>query len=70
MLEYQKNKFFFLQKAMFQIDLKKFLLLQKLKILFHGHMLLMTLTEKKSLEHFTKRNYKIQIKESLELKRR
>ena len=33
-----------------------------------GHMLLVILTEKKSLERFTKRNCKKQIKKSLELK--
>ena len=38
LLEYQNMKTF-LQKAMFQIDLKKFLILQKLKILFYGHIL-------------------------------
>ena len=38
LLEYQNMKTF-LQKAMFQIDLKKFLLQQKLKILFYGHIL-------------------------------
>ena len=37
-LEYQNMEIFF-QKAMFQIGLKKFLLLQKLKILFHGRTL-------------------------------
>ena len=37
LLEYQNMKTF-LQKAMFQIDLKKFLLLQELKILFYGHI--------------------------------
>ena len=39
LLECQNIKLF-LQKAMFQIGLKKFLLLQKLKILFRGHILL------------------------------
>ena len=38
MQEYQNTKIF-LQKTMFQISLKKFLWLKKLKILFHGHML-------------------------------
>ena len=33
---------------------KKWLLLKKLKIQFHGHMLLMTLIVKKLLEHFMK----------------
>ena len=55
LLEYQNIKTF-LQKAMFQIDLKKFLLLQKLKILCHGHMLLVILKAKKLLERFAKEN--------------
>ena len=59
MLEYQ-NKEIFLQKTMFQIGLKT---------LCHGHMLLVILTEKKLLELFIKKNYKKQIKKSLEWKR-
>ena len=51
-LEYQ-NKKTFLEKAMFQIDLK-FLWLKKLKTLFPGHMLLVILKEKKLLERFMK----------------
>ena len=39
LLEYQNMKIL-LQKAMFQIGLKKFFSLKKLKILFQGHMLL------------------------------
>ena len=46
------------KKAMFQIDLKKFLWLKKLKTLFHGHMLLVILKEKKLLERFSKKNCK------------
>ena len=46
LLEYQNIKTF-LQKAMFQIGLKKFLWLKKLKTLCRGHILLVTLTEKK-----------------------
>ena len=65
-LEYQNIKRF-LQKAIFQIDLKKFLLLQKLKILFHGHMLLVILKVKQLLERFTKKNYKKQGKKNSEL---
>ena len=67
LLEYQNIKTF-LQKAMFQIDLKKFLWLKKLKTLFHGHMLLVILKEKKLLERFSKKNCKKQIKKTLELK--
>ena len=43
--------------------------LQKLKILFRGHMLLMILKAKKLLERFTKKNWKKQIKKSLEMKK-
>ena len=56
LLEYQNMKRF-LQKAMFQIGLK-FLLLQKLKILFREHMLLVILKVRKLLERFTKKNCK------------
>ena len=49
-----------------QIALKKFLLLVKLKIQFHGHMLLMILMEKKLLEHFMKKNCQKLIKKNLE----
>ena len=68
MQEFQNIKTF-LQKAMFQIGLKKFLLLQKLKILFRGHMLLVILKAKNLFEHFTKKNCKKQIKKSLEFKK-
>ena len=44
------NTKIFLQKDTYQIDLKKFLLLAKLKIQFHGHMLLMILMVKKFYE--------------------
>ena len=56
LLEYQNIKRF-LQKAMLQIGLK-FLLLQKLKILFREHMLLVILKVRKLLERFTKKNCK------------
>ena len=56
-------------EAMFQIGLKKFLLLKKLKTLFRGHMLLVILKAKKLLERFTKKNCKKQIKKGLELKK-
>ena len=65
-LEYQNIKRF-LQKTIFQIDLKKFLSLQKLKILFHGHMLLVILKVKQLLERFTNKNYKKQGKKNSEL---
>ena len=54
-----------LLKPTFQIGLKKFLWLKKLKILYHGHMLLVISMVKKSLEHFTKKNCKKQIKQNL-----
>ena len=56
-------------KVILQIDLKKLLWLKNLKALFCGDMLLAILTEKKSLEHLTKKNCKKQIKTSLELKK-
>ena len=57
LLECQNIKTF-LQKAKFQIGLKKFLLLQQLKILLSGYMLLGILKAKKLLERFTKMNSK------------
>ena len=48
----------FLQKAMFQINLKRFLRLKNLKIPCRGHMLFVTLTEKNLLERFMKENCK------------
>ena len=61
LLEYQNIKTF-LKKAMFQIDLKKFLCLKTLKALCRGHMLLVILTNKKLSERFTKKNGKKQSK--------
>ena len=57
MLEYQNIKTF-LQRATFQISLKKVLLLEKLKRLFRGNVLLVMLKAKKLLELFTKTNWK------------
>ena len=51
--EYQNRKGFLL-KDILQIDLKKFLSIKMLKILSHGHMLLVILLVKKLLEHFMK----------------
>ena len=48
-----------------QIGLKKFLLLIKLKIQFHGHMLLMISMVKKLSKHFMKKNYKRLINKNL-----
>ena len=67
MSEYQNIKIF-LQKVTLKIVRKKFLWLKKLKILYHGHMLLMILIEKKLLERLTKINCKKQIKKNFELK--
>ena len=68
MLEYQNIKTF-LQKVTFQFGLRKFLRLNRLKILCHGHMLLVILTLKKLLGRFMIKNCKKQIKKSLELKK-
>ena len=68
MIEYQNIKTF-LQKAMFQIGLKKFPLLQMLNPLCRGHMLLVILKANKFMERFAKKNRKKQIKKSLEFKR-
>ena len=67
-VEYQNIKIF-LQTFLLQIGLKKFLWLKKLRILCCGHMLLMILMEKKLLELFMRKNFKKQIKKSLELKK-
>ena len=67
LLEYQNIKTF-LQKAMFEIGLNTFLLLQKLNILFRGHMLLVILKTKELLER-TKKNCKNKTKKSVELKK-
>ena len=49
----------FLQKAPLQVDLKKFLQLKQLKILFLGHMLLVISTVKKLLKRFTKKSLEL-----------
>ena len=49
--------------------LEKLLLLVKLKIQFHGHMLLTILMVKKLQEHFMKKNYKRLINKNLEQKK-
>ena len=68
MLEYENIKLFF-QKALLHNGLKNFLPLKKLKTLFHGYIILVILEGKKLLEHFTKTNFKKQIKKNLELKK-
>ena len=57
---YENIKIYF-QKAKFQVDLKKLWLLRELKILCHGHTLLVTLTVKNLLEQFMKKNCKKEI---------
>ena len=52
-------------KRLLQLGLEKFWRSKKLKTLCCGH----TLKAKKLLERFTKKNYKKQIKKSLELKK-
>ena len=64
MLEFLNTKIFLL-KDTHQTGLKKFLLLAKLKIPFHGHMLLTISMVKKLLEQFMKENYKRLIKKKL-----
>ena len=60
------NTKIFLPKDTCEIGLKKILLLVKLKIQFHGYMLLTILMVKKLLEHYMKKNYKRPIKKNLE----
>ena len=55
----------FLLKDTCQISRKKFLLVVKLKILYHGHMLLMISMVKKLLLHFMKKSCKKQISKNL-----
>ena len=65
MSEFLSTKIFS-QKDTHQIGLKKLFLLVKLKIQFQGHMLLMILMVKKSLEHFMKKNCRKLIKKNSE----
>ena len=65
MYEFLNTKIYLL-KDTHQIGLKKFLSLVKLKIWFHGHMLLNIAIVKKLLEHFKKKNYKRLINKNLE----
>ena len=68
MYKFLNTKIFLLSDT-HQIGQKKFLLLVKVTIQFHGHMLLMMLMVKKSLEHFMKKNYKRLIKKNLGYKK-
>ena len=61
-----QNTRIFLLKGICQIGLNKFLLLVKLKILYHKQMFLMTLTVKKLLVLFMKMNCKRLIKKNSE----
>ena len=65
MKEFLKTKIFFL-KGICQIGQKKYILLRKLNILYHGHMFLMILIVKKLLVPFMKMNCKRLIKKNLE----
>ena len=72
LLEYQNIKIF-LRKILLIIGLKKFLSLQKLKILCCGHMLLVILKAKELLERFFLKKKKKELqktnKKSLELEK-
>ena len=61
LLEFQNIKIVF-HKSLFQVDLKKFLLLQKSKALCGGYILLVIIKAKKYLKRFTKNKFKKQIK--------
>ena len=60
------NRRIFLLKGIHQIGQKKYSLLRKLKIQYHGHMLLMILMVKKLLVLFMKMNCKRLIKKNSE----
>ena len=73
LLEYQNTKIFSL-KDILQIGMKKFLWLKRLKILFHGEILVMSQLSlishmismvKKLLEHCMEKNYGKQISKGL-----
>ena len=68
LFEYQNIKAF-LQKAMFQIALRKFLWLKKLKILCRGHILFVIVKAKKLLERFTKKIYQKTNKKEFKVKK-
>ena len=68
MLEFQITKKC-LQKDILVMGEKKFFLLAKLKIQFHGLMLLMVLMVKKLLELFMKKDFRRLVKKNLELKK-
>ena len=64
MSEFLNTKMLLLKDA-HQTSLKNLLLLVKLKLQFHEHMLLMVSMMKKLLEHFMKKNYKRLINKNL-----
>ena len=68
MLEY-KNIKIFLQQAMFQIGLKKFMWLKKIKSLCRELMLLVFLKVKKFLKRFTKKDCKKTNKKELRVEK-
>ena len=59
----------FLPRAILQIGWKKYLLLNRLRILYDGQMLLENIMLKKLLERFTKKGCKRHINQSLKFKR-
>ena len=63
------DKTIFSLKDTHRIGLKKILLLLKLKIPFHGHMLLMITMQKKLLEHFMKKSHKRLIKKEFRIEK-
>ena len=63
MLKYQIIKIC-LENITFQIGLKKFLWLKRIKTLYSEHIISVILTERKLLERFTKRSRKKQTKKN------
>ena len=68
MLEKPKYKNIFAKDYVPNLSEEVFVI-KKVKITVYRHILLVILTEKELLEHFTKKNCKKQIKKSLELKK-
>ena len=58
-----------MQNVKLEIGLKKVFVINKVSILYRGHMLLEILMMKKLLEWFTKKDCKKQVKKSLEFKK-
>ena len=67
--KYRKFKIALYRKKGYTPDwFRKVFAIKKLRILSHGHILLVILIDKKLLEHSTKKNCKKEIKKNLELK--